>query len=162
MSSTPDQSHSSDSDSGVSGAQPRTATPPTARGMRFALVGVLNTAIDFTVLFVLVHLGLPVFGANLISTSAGMVFSFLVNRSFTFGFNGTKSVLLQVVQFVAITLVGLWLIQPLVMGLVGVALGGSGLDASMRLLLGKAAATCVSLVWNFTLYQLVVFRGSKG
>lgn len=126
------------------------------RVVRFAMVGTVNTAIDFGLFVALATAGIPVFGANAVSTSAGLLFSYFANRRFTFGVGGRhdpKAVLL----FVAVTGTGLWLVQPLV--ILGVA---ALLPASLPALLvtgaGKAAAIAVGLVWNFALYRTVVFR----
>ena len=51
--------------------------------MRFAGVGVCNTAIDWA-LFLVLHDRLGITLANFFSSSAGMVFSFVVNGLFTF------------------------------------------------------------------------------
>jgi putative flippase GtrA len=48
---------------------------------RFASVGVANTAIDFLLYVGLSALGWPIFAANLVSTSAGLTFSFFARRS---------------------------------------------------------------------------------
>ena len=84
---------------------------------RFAVVGVVNTAIDFVIFGVLATLGVPVLVANFVSTSAGMTFSFLVNRSWTF--RSTRSMRSTLGPFFLVTAVGLWVIQPLVILLVG-------------------------------------------
>jgi putative flippase GtrA len=57
--------------------------------IRFALVGGINTAIDFGILFLLTSFGLNKFVANFISTSVAFIFSFFANRSFTFKSTGS-------------------------------------------------------------------------
>ncbi|MFC7764908.1 GtrA family protein [Leucobacter soli] len=52
--------------------------------LRFVLVGLANTAIDFGLLFALRALGVPLVPANMISTAVALAFSFFANRSFTF------------------------------------------------------------------------------
>ena len=44
---------------------------------RFAVVGLVNTVIDFGLLFLLTFLGLPKITANTISTGLAFIFSFL-------------------------------------------------------------------------------------
>lgn len=122
--------------------------------MRFVIVGVLNTAIDFVILFLLTAVGMPVFFANVISTSVAFGFSFFANRSFTFRSGGDARV--QIVKFTIVTLVGLWLLQPVVIWAVSAVIG-SLFPAQIVLLIGKACATVVSMFWNYLLYARFVF-----
>jgi Predicted membrane protein len=122
------------------------------------LVGIANTAIDFLVLWLLTISGVPLIPANLVSTTAGLTFSFLVNRRFTFDFRGPKPAWRQVLEYAVITLAGLWLIQPPIIVVVRDWLAGFGIASTPGILIGKALATVVTLVWNFTLYRAVVFR----
>lgn len=48
---------------------------------RFGLVGIINTALDIGILFVLKSLGVPVSYANVVSTSVAFCFSFLQTNS---------------------------------------------------------------------------------
>ena len=128
---------------------------------RFAVVGVVNTAIDFVIFGVLASLGVPVLVANFVSTSAGMTFSFLVNRSWTF--RSTQSVRSTLGPFVLVTAVGLWVIQPLVILLVGDLLDAlvPTMATDLRTVwLPKAVAIGVGLLWNFSWYRRAVFRPS--
>jgi putative flippase GtrA len=128
------------------------------QGMRFVIVGIANTAIDFMVLWLLTTLGVPLIPANLASTSTGLAFSFAVNRRFTFDFRGPKPAWRQAVEYATITLVGLWLIQPPIIAIVRDWLTGFGVASTSGVLIGKLLATAVTVVWNFTLYRVVVFR----
>lgn len=133
---------------------------PRRKPLRFVLVGVLNTAIDFGALFALTALGLQVVPANMISTALALSFSFLANRSFTFGAAGGGGAVGQAVKFLLVTLFGLWVLQPLVL-LAGTALLGDPLGPHASLLVSKVAATIVSMVWNYLLYDRFVFRSSS-
>lgn len=132
---------------------------PRRKPLRFVLVGVLNTAIDFGALFALTALGLQVVPANMISTALALSFSFLANRSFTFGAAGGGGAVGQAVKFLLVTLFGLWVLQPLVL-LAGTALLGDPLGPHASLLVSKVVATIVSMVWNYLLYDRFVFRSS--
>ncbi|GMA30619.1 GtrA family protein [Litorihabitans aurantiacus] len=127
-------------------------------GIRFLTVGVANTAIDMGLLWVLTMQGVGLIPANLASTTAGLIFSFLVNRRFTFRYQGSKPAWRQITEFLAITLVGLWVIQPPIILLVSGVAEGWGIEGQLALMAGKVAATGVTLVWNFLLYRFVVFR----
>jgi putative flippase GtrA len=63
---------------------PLAAAPFPRTLVSFAAVGVLNTAIDL-VLFTLLVAPLGILPANVVSTSAGMAFSFVMNGRHTFG-----------------------------------------------------------------------------
>ncbi|WP_296140697.1 GtrA family protein [uncultured Tessaracoccus sp.] len=123
---------------------------------RFAVVGGLNTALDFALLFVFVtvtHLG--TYLANVLSTGICLVVSFLLNRSFTFRADGDRR--RQFVRFLVVTLAGLWGVQTALIWAVNVALGGR-LTGATLLFVAKLVATGGSLAWNYVLYDRLVFR----
>ncbi|MCW2797500.1 GtrA family protein [Nocardioides sp.] len=121
---------------------------------RFAAVGVVNTLLD-TGLFMLLHGRLGVVGANFVSTSAGMAFSFVANGVFTFG--AGRLTLRHAALFVATTGVTMWLVQPLVIrGLLGLLAPVAG-GGEAVVLLAKLLAIGVSVVLNFAAYRWVVW-----
>ena len=128
-----------------------------AEKIRFALVGGANTALDFGILFILVAFGLDKIPANYISTSISLVFSFFVNKSFTFK-SKTGNAKKQFVLFIVITLIGLWILQPLVIAGLSQAMQPLGLNETIVLLVTKFVATLVSLTWNYILYTRLVFK----
>jgi len=125
--------------------------------LRFGLVGIANTALDFTILFVLVGFGLDKIPANNISTSLSFIFSFFVNKSFTFKSKG-GNVLKQFIIFIAITIIALWVIQPLVILGVSSLLTGTGWASWVILFAAKVIATVASLIWNYVFYTRLVFK----
>lgn len=128
-----------------------------AEKLRFGIVGIANTALDFLILFILVGLGLNSITSNYISTAIAFIFSFIVNKSFTFKDKG-GNVKKQFAIFIGVTAVGLWVIQPLVILAVSWALGGSGLAEQIILFAAKLVATVASLVWNYLFYSRLVFK----
>ncbi|GAA3664472.1 GtrA family protein [Lentzea roselyniae] len=129
-----------------------------AQQLRFGLVGVGNTLVDLVGYTVLFALGTPLVIANLISTTMGMALSFTLNRSFTFRAAG-GGVARQVVLFVLVTGIGLWVIQPLVILLTRDAF--AGLPETLAIAVPKFAGICVALVWNYVLYSKLVFRPAE-
>lgn len=125
------------------------------RPLRFLLVGVLNTLIDIALFLLLTALGMAVVPANMISTGVALAFSFLVNRAYTFRSDGR--IVGQAVRFLVVTLIGLWVLQPVVIWLSLLWLE-TWLPTAAALLVAKLAATVVSLTWNYLLYSAVVFR----
>lgn len=129
--------------------------------LRFGLVGIANTALDFAILFILVGAGLDKIPANYISTGISFVFSFFVNKSFTFK-SKSGNVLRQFAIFLAITMVGLWILQPLAITVVSWMLSGTGWEDWIILFIAKVIATGVSLVWNYLFYSRLVFKKNEG
>jgi putative flippase GtrA len=125
--------------------------------LRFGTVGVVNTLIDFSVLFFLKWLGIPIFVANIGSTTTAFCFSFFANKKYTFKSIG-GNVKREVILFVIITLFGLWVLQTGVIFLVTQALLSVVMSDDLRVFIAKILAIIVSLIWNYTLYSRVVFK----
>lgn len=128
-----------------------------AQKIRFGIVGLANTALDFILLFLFVSLGLDKIPANYLSTGLSFIFSFFVNKKFTFrskGGNAKK----QFVIFLLVTMFGLWVIQPLVIAGVSTLLVGTGWSSAIILFVAKVIATVASLVWNYLFYSRLVFK----
>lgn len=123
----------------------------TATQVRFGIVGIGNTLVDVLGYALLATLGVPVFVANFISTTVGMLLSFTLNRNFTFRAKD-GDVRRQAVLFFVVTAFGLWVVQFLVITLV------NHLFPGINLLVPKGAAIVVGLFWNYLLYHYVVFR----
>ncbi|WP_051209556.1 GtrA family protein [Propionicicella superfundia] len=159
----------SSDDSGVTGGPPAQAADTGAEPqgilrrllvrhaekLRFGLVGVANTALDFALLFVFVALGVNQYVANYLSTSLSIVFSFVMNRRFTFRSEGSKR--REIVPFILVTLTGLWVLQPVLIWLVTTGLRPMVPQDYIVLFAGKLVATVGSLTWNYLLYSRVVF-----
>ena len=118
----------------------------------FAAIGALNTAVDVTIYALLIWLTVPLLLAVIISTTAGMVCSYVLNRRFTFKTNRQP-----IVRFICITITSLWILQPVVIWLLIQLLG---ITNTLGLSMAKLAATSISLMWNFVWYR-IVFQGAK-
>lgn len=128
---------------------------------RFASVGVVNTLVDFGAFLLLSLLGMPAVGANVISTSLGMAVSFVGNRRFVFDARGGK--VKQLVLFLVVAGIGVWVIQPTVIVLLMRAAESGGIGTGALTLAGaKTAAIAVAAVWNFLLYKHLVFSKPGG
>ena len=136
------------------------------RFVRFCIVGVVNTLVDIVLFLILRRNHVDLVVANIISTSVALIVSLFLNYSYTFKETGklTKTKLLL---YIAITLVGLWILQPIVISLmtrlnetinyVNFISNMIGHKDTLINLIPKLAATAVTLVWNFTLYGKFVF-----
>jgi putative flippase GtrA len=135
-----------------------------SRVLRFGLVGLLNTAIDLSIYLGLRSAGMDLFPANLVSTSAGLSVSFLVNQSFTFKDRAGAGRMRTAGLFLLATGLGLWVLQPLVIAGVEHLLGTWSsadrlLAPPVQTLVPKLAGIAVNIVWNYLAYDRVVFAG---
>lgn len=124
---------------------------------RFAIVGTINTAIDFGLLFLLTFLGLPKIAANTVSTGSAFVFSFFANKKYTFK-STNKNIKYEIISFIIITLFGLWMLQNGIIWLITPLIKNIVSQEQLALFAAKLLATAVSLVWNYCLYDKVVFK----
>ncbi len=125
--------------------------PLSATFVRFAAVGVANTVIDVAVFWAL-NEQLGIMTANVVSTSAGMVFSFLLNGRHTFG--SSQVTARQAVLFLGTNALTMWLLQP--------ALIHAAYDVtSAPLMLAKVVALGGSVVANFLLYRHLVWPDAQ-
>jgi putative flippase GtrA len=151
--------------------------PATAAGRikhvgTFGIVGVLNTIIDFVIYNLLSsRAGFTLVQANVVSTTIAMLFSFFANKHVVFK-KKDGSHLRQAVLFFVITAFGLYVLQtgtiklltdvwflPMHIVLSGThALGLERYDQFIVKNGAKAAATIISLSWNYIMYKWVVFK----
>jgi putative flippase GtrA len=128
-----------------------------AEKLRFAIVGGINTVIDFAVLFALVALGLPTIASNYVSTSMALIFSFFANKTFTFKDSG-KNTGAKFASFFIITLFGLWIMQPIIIEGTRLLIEPWVTNKYFVLLIGKVLASIITLVWNYLMYRKFVFK----
>lgn len=128
------------------------------RKVRFLIVGTINTCIDFCLLFLLFSVfNIQKEVANIISTTAGLCFSFSANRRFTFTPRNRHSIR-QLLLFIIVTVFGLWVLQGFIIWLIAPSLLQLGLGASGALITAKIIATTITLIYNYVLYSRLVFR----
>lgn len=145
----------------------------------FMIVGLINTAIDFFMLNILiVAADAPTIAANIISTSTALCFSFFANQRHVFRVDRQSSKSrTSLLQFIVVTLAGLYVVQTAIIYTLTNTwhLPGS-IALSIRDLIGlqttlgdsfvttntaKGIATAASMVWNFIWYKKVVFRDNS-
>ncbi|MEA2775474.1 MAG: hypothetical protein QOF90_880 [Acetobacteraceae bacterium] len=119
-----------------------------ARPIRFGLVGVANTAVDFGVFLLLIKLGgAPVPGAA-IGFACGTVNSYVLNRRWTFHDAPKRDVQAQLIGFVATSLLGLALTVALV----------RALEPSAGAISSKLISIVVGFAFNYSCSRMLVFR----
>jgi putative flippase GtrA len=139
-------------------SRPRLKVP--ARFLRFATVGVVNTAITFVVYSLctgLLHV--PAAGANVIGWVAGFVNSFLLNRAWTFR-DRQDGAGRTVLRFGLSTLVALGVSEAVVVAGEALASGwsASGHASQAALMAIEAIAIGVSLAVNYLLASRWAFK----
>lgn len=113
-------------------------------------------------LFVLLHDHLGITLANLVSTTAGMIFSFVVNGLFTF--SADKLTVRHAVLFLLTNALVMWVAQPLLIhGWLWLLEQGPEVSVGplsagdVRIAVAKLAAIACCLVINFFAYRYVVW-----
>jgi putative flippase GtrA len=128
---------------------------------RYAGVSVVASMTSLTVLGVLVATAALSPGrANVVATLAGVVPSFELNRRWVWGRTGRRSLVTEVLPFVALALTGLVLSTAAVAGAVHVA-DAHGAGAAARTVVALAAnVTAFGSLWvvQFLLLDRVLFR----
>lgn len=132
-----------------------------AQKVRFMIVGGANTALDFILLFLFTGLGVDKIVANYFSTGISLVFSFFVNKSFTFK-NKSGNAKKQFALFLIVTIIGLWAIQPIIIWVSTNSLAAYITNEPLNLFVAKLIATIASLIWNYLLYSRLVFKKTEG
>lgn len=133
----------------------------TPRKIRFTLVSSISTALDFTLLLVITGLfGLPIIAANFISTSISFVFSFFASKKFAFK-TPDHHVKHEAVKFLAVTLTGIWVIQPLIIWPLEPFIRDFGIHGILVIIIAKLIASLATFTWNYLFYTRVVFNKKK-
>ena len=116
---------------------------------RFAIVGVLNTAIDFTIFLWLSWVGVSIVLAQALSYSAGTLNSYVLNRNWTFRERNLSGTWKSFVSFIVLNLITLGCTTMLL----------SLLDqfTDRTLPICKLLATFAGLMINYTGSRLWVF-----
>ena len=125
--------------------------------IRFGIVGAINTALDFGLLLLFTHLGLPKIVSNTLSTGMAFIFSFFANKKYTFR-SSSGNVKREIALFTIVTLFGLWVLQNGVIWSISPLCAALLHNESLALLAAKLAGTIVSLTWNYLTYDILVFR----
>lgn len=131
---------------------------------RFAVVGILNTVIDYGLFNILllvtgIRHGIEVGLLNMLCVALASVNSFYFNRSWTFQANHYEY-RRQIFKFVIATAVGI-LINSAVVTLTSSLVNRMPISAFIILNGGKLLAAVFSISWNFITYRGWVFKQGK-
>ncbi len=112
-----------------------------ARIIRFGVVGVLNTAIDFALFALLYYVALwPLLAANALAYGVAVLNSYVLNKYWTFGDTSRgRTAALRGLLFVALNLVGLGLASAVIWALA----------QFLHPLVAKVGSIAVTFIWNY-------------
>lgn len=128
--------------------------------IRFVLVGISNTVLDFVVLNALLFCKVNILFANTISTGIAMLYSFFMNKKWTFR-NSGNNYIREVILFFIFTIIGIWIIQNGCIYLLNMVIPDFGLPEVIYNNAIKLAASIPSLTWNYLTYNRFVFTNNK-
>lgn len=124
------------------------------RFIKFSLVGVVNTVIDFLIFFIAINVaGLHYLFANIISWFVAVGVSFFLNKFWTFKSVGVNSTASQYARFTAVSLVALGLSLLLLYVFVEIM--------SLHELVGKILTIGIVVFWNFFMNRLWTFKHAR-
>lgn len=130
--------------------------------IRFGIVGMLNTLIDFGILNALMasfgaFKGAPLLLCNAAAFLVASLNSYICNKRWTFAHKGPSS-LRQFLVFLILMLGGL-AINSLAIGLLTASpLRPDWLSPTLWVNVAKVCATAASMVWNYLACRHIVFR----
>lgn len=145
------------------------------RVLRFVVVGVGNTALNFAILnFAFYGLHESKLVSSFIATTCAVIFSFIMNRSFVFLDKDRPAK--KLVLFIAVTVSGVLLVQntiyafglhllshheagviTLVHDLIDIKLSRNFVDVN----LSTVVAALFVMIWNYNGYRIFVFNGER-
>lgn len=130
---------------------------------KFGLVGVLNTAVDFGILNVLIFAtgfdkGLELAILNVGSFTVALTNSYFWNKWWVFGGQGAAKTRMEFVQFIVISVIAAAVSSTIVGGMTGYIAPPGGLSSEQWANIAKVFAVIFSFVWNFLGYKFIVFR----
>lgn len=134
--------------------------------IKFFAVGVMNTGIDLVVLNILMFVSGQTQGIHYsffkaLSFFAAVIFSYYINKNWTFRDSSTEGANKKFYQFVAISIVGAFInvgVASLVVNFVRPAVELSFLTGQLWGNIGALCGTAIGLFWNFVGYKFIVFK----
>jgi len=130
---------------------------------KFFIVGILNTALDFTILNILMwttntYEGSSIVYFNTISFSMAVINSYILNKYWTFEDSGNAQAPRQFMKFFAVSAIGWGLNTGIMYSVTTLINPIFGLSPALWANFAKAMATGAVLMWNFAGYKLIVFK----
>lgn len=132
---------------------------------KFGVVGVLNTLVDWGILNTLmflsgIYFGFAYSGFKIFSFAIATVNSYLWNKYWTFESGASRDG--EFAKFLIVSAVGALINTGIASLIVNFVAPFGGLSLPIWANIGAAAATVVSMVWNFSGYKFIVFSAEGG
>jgi len=129
---------------------------------KFVIVGIINTAIDFGILNLLIYLsgisaGIYFILFKSVSFAAANINSYILNRTFVFN-SEERGLAREYGQFLMVSLVAIIINVGAASLVVNLITPQFGLGPKIWANVGAAAGTAAGLLWNFLGYKFVVFK----
>lgn len=130
---------------------------------KYGIVGVLNTAIDFGILNLLITYSQNTQGVwiaifNVIAFGVAVINSYFWNRLWVFENSGKYGNVGEFMSFIIVSVLAIVLNTAIVYGLTTYTVPLVGLDPKTWANVAKVFATIFSMIWNFLGYKFVVFK----
>lgn len=132
--------------------------------LKFGIVGVSNTFVDFAVLNLLMWLtgiykGKWMILLNSISFTCAVLNSYVWNKYWTFQARERKGMVVEFSKFFFISLIGIILNTGIVYLITTYISPFFGIGKELWANIAKVTATFIALIWNFVGYKFWVFKG---
>ena len=130
---------------------------------RYVLIGILNTAIDFAVLNILIKItgitsGNGLIPLNIVSFTIAVTNSYFMNKNWSFADASSSDGGKKFSLFLVVSIIGAILNTTIVRVVATNIHPVFGFSPQLWVNVAKAVATGVSLVWNFAGYKIFVFK----
>lgn len=133
---------------------------------KFFVVGIMNTGVDLTILNILMFTtkqneGLYYSVFKALSFLTAVIFSYYVNKHWTFRDKSDQDTSKKFYQFIAISIVGAIINVSVATIVVSIVRPMAGTDLISGQLWGNIGALCgtaIGLIWNFAGYKFIVFK----
>lgn len=133
---------------------------------KFFLVGIMNTGVDLIVLNILMYSTQQTEGIyytffKALSFLAAVIFSYIVNKRWTFKDNSDEDASKKFYQFVGISIIGAIInvtVATLVVSFVKPLVGTDLISGQLWGNVGALCGTAIGLFWNFIGYKFIVFK----
>lgn len=131
--------------------------------MKFAVVGAINTGVDFLVLNLEMALtgitsGTLMLPQNSISFAVATTNSYLLNKRWTFEDSNSQKEGSKFSQFLGVSLIGVIINSSVVYAITTFVSPIMNISPQLWANVAKLLATGVSLIWNFLGYKFIVFK----
>jgi len=131
--------------------------------VRFVVVGIINTGIDFLILNIEMFLtgftsGPAMLVQNTISFGFATINSYYLNKHWTFGDKDEKKEGIKFTQFLIVSIIGITINGGVVYAITTFIPPMFGINPQLWANVAKLAATAISLIWNFLGYKFFVFK----